>query len=258
MWSVKCGVWSLSLECVEGSVKCAVWGSECGGSKQWELRSLKCCVWNVECEVQVWSAKSPVWSVKYEVLSVKEAVRSEKCGVSSLKFGVQRVQCEVCSLRFRVWRKQWKVWSLECRMWSVKFKFGVRRAVCEVWSMRFEVWEERSSAEWKVWIVKFEVWCAKSAVWREGQGPDRLFLNYRSFIFGKLLPLAWRVYVCCMFIYIFWVWEWYARILWVDINCKNEIWLSYLRKNNCISRRPEDAAGSKREYTIQSPNPAQR
>ena len=45
--------------------------------------------------------------------------------------------------------------------------------------------------------MKFEVWSAKSAVCsvrcgvsREGHGRDRLSLNYRSFMFGKLPPPA--------------------------------------------------------------------
>ena len=49
----------------------------------------------------------------------------------------------------------------------------------------------------EVWSVKFEVWSAKSAVCsvrcgvsREGHGRDRLSLNYRSFMFGKLPPPA--------------------------------------------------------------------
>ena len=48
-----------------------------------------------------------------------------------------------------------------------------------------------------MWSVKFEVWSAKSAVCsvrcgvsREGDGRDRLSLNYRSFMFGKLPPPA--------------------------------------------------------------------
>ena len=53
------------------------------------------------------------------------------------------------------------------------------------------------SAECVVWSVKFEVWSAKSAVCsvrcgvsREGHGRDRVSLNYRSFMFGKLPPPA--------------------------------------------------------------------
>ena len=48
-----------------------------------------------------------------------------------------------------------------------------------------------------MWSVKFEVWSAKSAVCsvrcgvsREGHGRDRVSLNYRSFMFGKLPPPA--------------------------------------------------------------------
>ena len=53
------------------------------------------------------------------------------------------------------------------------------------------------SVECEVWSVKFEVRSAKSAVCsvrcgvsREGHGRDRLSLNYRSFMFGKLPPPA--------------------------------------------------------------------
>ena len=48
-----------------------------------------------------------------------------------------------------------------------------------------------------MWSVKFEVWSTKSAVCsvrcgvsREGHGRDRVSLNYRSFMFGKLPPPA--------------------------------------------------------------------
>ena len=64
---------------------------------------------------------------------------------------------------------------------------------CEVWSVK----EAVRSVECEVWSVKFEIWSAKSAVCsvrcgvsREGHGRDRLSLNYRSFIFGKLPPPA--------------------------------------------------------------------
>ena len=55
-------------------------------------------------------------------------------------------------------------------MWSVK---------CEVWSVKFEVWS-----------VKSAVWSVRCGVSREGHGRDRLSLNYRSFMFGKLPPPA--------------------------------------------------------------------
>ena len=118
----------------------------------------------------MWGVKSAVWSVKCEGSSGK-----------------------------------WKVWSVECEVWSVKFQFGVRRAQCEVRSVRFGVWRK----QWEVWSVECEVWSAKSAVWsvecedfasslaekikrlsREGHGRDRVSLNYRSFMFGKLPPPA--------------------------------------------------------------------
>ena len=55
-------------------------------------------------------------------------------------------------------------------MWSVK---------CEVWSVKFEVWSAKSA-----------VCSVRCGVSREGHGRDRLSLNYRSFMFGKLLPPA--------------------------------------------------------------------
>ena len=55
-------------------------------------------------------------------------------------------------------------------MWSVK---------CEVWSVKFEVWSAKSAA------------CSvRRGASREGHGRDRLSLNYRSFMFGKLPPPA--------------------------------------------------------------------
>ena len=78
MWSVKCGVWSLSLECEERSVKCEVWSVKC---EVWivkeAVRSVKCEVRTVKCEV--WSVKCEVWSVKFEVWSAKSAVWSVEC-----------------------------------------------------------------------------------------------------------------------------------------------------------------------------------
>ena len=64
--------------------------------------------------------------------------------------------------------------------------------------MKFEAVKEAvRSVECEVWSVKFEVWSAKSAVCsvrcgvsREGHGRDRVSLNYRSFMFGKLPPPA--------------------------------------------------------------------
>ena len=55
-------------------------------------------------------------------------------------------------------------------MWRVK---------CEVWSVKFEVWSAKSA-----------VCSVRCGVSREGHGRDRLSLNYRSFIFGKLPPPA--------------------------------------------------------------------
>ena len=121
-------------------------------------------------------------------------------------------QCEVWGVKSAVWSVKESVGSVKCEVWSVKFKFGVRSAQCEVWSVRFGVWRKQwevRSAKCEVWSVKFQVWSAKSAVWsvecedfasslaekikrlsREGHGRDRLSLNYRSFMFGKLPPPA--------------------------------------------------------------------
>ena len=144
-------------QCEVWGVKSAVWSVKCEGSSgKWEVWSVECEVWSVECEVSVWSAKSAVWSVKCEVWSVKEAVRSEK----------------------------WSV-DCECELWSVK---------CEVWSVKFEVWSAKSavwSVECGVWRLCFvSRWKNQSGLSREGHGRDRLSLNYRSFMFGKLPPPA--------------------------------------------------------------------
>ena len=103
-----------------------------------------------------------------------------------------------CSVKCEVWRNQWEVRSVKCGVWSVKCEVSV-------WSVKSAVW----SVKCEVWSVKFEVWSAKSAVWsvecedfasslaekikrlsREGHGRDRVSLNYRSFMFGKLPPPA--------------------------------------------------------------------
>ena len=80
------------------------------------------------------------------------------------------MQCEVCSVKEAVG-------SEKCEVWSVKFKFGVRRAQCEVWSVECE--DFASSLAEKI-----------NRLSREGHGRDRLSLNYRSFMFGKLPPPA--------------------------------------------------------------------
>ena len=132
MWSVKCGVWSFSLECEERSVKCEVWGLECeGSSEKWE-----------------------VWSVK--------------CGVWSFSLECEEKQCEVWSVRFGVWRKQWEVRSVKCGVWSFSLECEEGSVKCEVWGLECE----GSSEKWEVWSVKCGVWslkfeeCSvKSAVW---------------------------------------------------------------------------------------------
>ena len=56
-------------------------------------------------------------------------------------------------------------------------KFGVRRVQCEVWSVECE--DFASSLAEKIKRLS-----------REGHGRDRVSLNYRSFMFGKLPPPA--------------------------------------------------------------------
>ena len=168
--SVKCGVWSLSLECEERSVKCEVWSVRFGvWRKQWEVWSVDCEVWSVS---EVWSVKCEVRSVKFGVWSLEWEGSSEKWEVWSVDCEVWSVKCEVRSVKFGVWRKQWEVWSEKCEGWTVKC--GVRRAQCEVWGLecegsseKCEVWTVKCevwvkcgvwSAKWEVWSVKFGVW----------------------------------------------------------------------------------------------------
>ena len=179
MWRMKCGVWSLSVQCEVRSVKFGV------GSKQWEVWSVKWEVWSVDCAV--WSEKCEVWSVKFgvgrkqwEVRSVKCGLWSVKCEVRSVKLGVWRkqwevrsvkcglwsVKCEVRSVKLGVWRKQWKVRSVKCEVLSVKcevwsVKEAVRSEKCEVWSVDCEV----RSVKCGLWIVKCRLWSVKCEVW---------------------------------------------------------------------------------------------
>ena len=143
-----------------------------------------------QCEV--WGVKSAVWSVKCEGISGKWEVWSVECEVWSVKFqfGVWRAQCEVWSVKFQfgVWRKQCEVWSVKCGVWSLKF--GVRRVQCEVWSVECE--DFASSLAEKIKRLS-----------REGHGRDRVSLNYRSFMFGKLPPpacpgLCYIIYIYCI------------------------------------------------------------
>ena len=120
--------------------------------KQWEVRSVKCGVWSVKCGV---------WS-----LSLECEARSVKCEVWDL-------ECEGSSGKCEVWTVKCEVWSVECEV----FKFGVRRVQCEVWSVECE--DFASSLAEKIKRLS-----------REGHGRDRLSLNYRSFMFGKLPPPA--------------------------------------------------------------------
>ena len=147
------------------------------GLEQCEVWGVKIAVWIVQCEGS---------SGKWEVWSVKEAVGSEKCEVWSVKFkfGVRSAQCEVWSVRFGVWRKQWEVRSVKCGLWSAK---------CEVWSVECEVSSsecEESSVKCGVWRLCFVSRWKIKRLSREGHGRDRVSLNYRSFMFGKLPPPA--------------------------------------------------------------------
>ena len=127
-------------------------------------------------------------------------------------FSALALECEGSSGKCEVWSVKEAVGSEKCEVWSVKFKFGVRSAQCEVWGLECEGSSgkcEVRSAKCEVWSVKFQVRSAKSAVWsvecedfasslaekikrlsREGHGRDRVSLNYRSFMFGKIPPPA--------------------------------------------------------------------
>ena len=72
-------------------------------------------------------------------------------------------------------------------------KEAVRSEKCEVWSVKFEVWSAKSA-----------VCSVRCGVSREGHGRDRVSLNYRSFMFGKLPPPACPgLCYMCMHIYIY-------------------------------------------------------
>ena len=65
----------------------------------------------------------------------------------------------------------------------------MRSVKCEVWSVKFEVWSAKS----EVWSVKTLLRLSLKKIKRlsrEGHGRDRVSLNYRSFMFGKLPPPA--------------------------------------------------------------------
>ena len=98
-----------------------------------------------------------------------------------------------------------EVWSVKCGVWSFSLECEERSVKCEVWGLECE----GSSEKWEVWSVECEVWSLECEVWsvecedfasslaekikrlsREGHGRDRVSLNYRSFMFGKLPPPA--------------------------------------------------------------------
>ena len=59
--------------------------------------------------------------------------------------------------------------------------------------MEWEVWSGKEavrSEKCEVWSVKSAVCSVRCGVSREGHGRDRVSLNYRSFMFGKLAPPA--------------------------------------------------------------------
>ena len=126
MWRMKCGVWSLSVQCEVRSVKFGV------GSKQWEVWSVKWEVWSVDCAV--WSEKCEVWSLECEVWSGKEAVRSVKCGLWSVECEVRSKECEVRSVKEAVRSEKCEVWTVKCEVWSEK---------CEVRSVKEAVKGEK-------------------------------------------------------------------------------------------------------------------
>ena len=82
------------------------------------------------------------------------------------------VKCEVRSVKCEVWSVKEAVRSEKCGLWSAKF--GVRRVKCEVWSVKT--------------LLRLSL--KKNRLSREGHARDRLALNYRSFILGKLPPPA--------------------------------------------------------------------
>ena len=57
---------------------------------------------------------------------------------------------------------------------------------CEVWSGKEAVRSEKC----EVWSAKSAACSVRCGVSREGHGRDRVSLNYRSFMFGKLPPPA--------------------------------------------------------------------
>ena len=138
-----------------------------------DLGSREVAAWSVKfvssfLHFGVWSLEQcEVWSVQCEVWSVKEAV-----GVRSEVWSVECVKCEVCVKEAVRSEKCGVKWSVKCGVWSLKF--GVRRVQCEVWSVK-----TASSLAEKIKRLS-----------REGHGRDRLSLNYRSFMFGKLPPPA--------------------------------------------------------------------
>ena len=118
----------------------------------------------------VWSVGRKECSVKCEVWRNQWEVRSVKCGVWSFS-----LECEERSVKCEVWGLECEGSSVKCEVWSVKF--GVRRVQCEVWSVECE--DFASSLAEKIKRLS-----------REGHGRDRVSLNYRSFMFGKLPPPA--------------------------------------------------------------------
>ena len=170
-------VWSVGRE--ECSVKCEVW------RKQWEVRSVKCGVWSLSLECEARSVKCEVWSVRLECEGKQWEVRSVKCGlrkceVWSVECEVSSLECEECGVKCEVWSVKFEVWSAKSAVWSVE---------CEVWSLECE----ECSVKCGVWSVKTLLRLSLKKIKRlsrEGHGRDRVSLNYRSFIFGKLPPPA--------------------------------------------------------------------
>ena len=70
-------------------------------------------------------------------------------------------------------------------------KCEVRSVKCEVWSVKFQVRSAKSAVK-SVECEDFALSLAEKIkrLSREGHGRDRVSLNYRSFMFGKLPPPA--------------------------------------------------------------------
>ena len=78
-------------------------------------------------------------------------------------------------------------------------KFGVRRVQCEVWIFLLKILLKSVECEDFASSLAEKI----KRLSREGHGRDRVSLNYRSFMFGKLPPPACPglCYVICTHIF---------------------------------------------------------